>query len=159
MKYLFATLGVLVGVAAATGFVCYRLSSDAALHAAVEKRDAMEWLRADFHLTDQQYAEIRRLHESYAGTCNEHCRMIREAAKVRDGFVAAGRADPVAVAAANQRLQELRTLCETAIARHVRQVAALMAPEDGRRYLALVLPRIADFDHMAAPDLGLNHSS
>jgi hypothetical protein len=31
-----------------------------------------------------------------------------------------------------------------------------MAPEQGRRYLALVLPKIADFDHRAAPDLGLN---
>jgi hypothetical protein len=31
-----------------------------------------------------------------------------------------------------------------------------MSPQDGQRYLALVLPKIADFDHQAAPDLHLN---
>jgi DNA-directed RNA polymerase specialized sigma24 family protein len=28
-----------------------------------------------------------------------------------------------------------------------------MSPQDGQRYLALLLPKIADFDHQAAPDL------
>ena len=63
--------------------------------------------------------------------------------------------DPAATAAAERKLQELRTTCEAAIGAHVRKVAALMSPEDGQRYLALVLPKIADFDHQMAPDLGL----
>ena len=70
----------------------------------------------------------------------------------------AGGASAAELRAANQRLQELRLVCETAIARHVRQVSALMSPQDGQRYLALVLPKIADFDHQAAPDLHLNHT-
>ena len=68
----------------------------------------------------------------------------------------AGGASDAELQAANQRLQELRLVCETAIARHVHQVATLMSPQDGQRYLALVLPKIADFDHQAAPDLHLN---
>jgi hypothetical protein len=50
----------------------------------------------------------------------------------------------------------LRLVCENAIAVHVREVAAQMSPDQGQRYLALVLPRIAGFDHRAAPDLDLN---
>lgn len=159
MKYLTRTLVVLVLLAAATGFMCYRISCDPTLHDAAMKHDAMEWMRADFHLTDAQFASIRDLHNSYAGSCEEHCRMIQEATKARNALKAAQGADATAVLAAEQKIQELRTRCETAITRHVRQVAALMSPKEGERYLALVLPKIADFDHQAAPDLHLNHSS
>jgi len=156
MKNLFRTLLALLVVAIATGAVCYRLGSDPRLHAAAARGDAMEWLRADFQLTDAQFAAIRQLHDSYAGTCEEHCRMIMDAAEVRDQLQAAGR-DAAKVAAAEAELQRLTLVCETAIARHVREVAALMNPEAGQRYLALVLPKIADFDHRAAPDLRLDH--
>lgn len=156
MKYLLVTVGILLAAAAATGVVCYRMSCEPAVHAAAAKGDAMAWLRSDFHLTDEQFAAIRKLHESYAGTCDEHCRAIRGAAKARDALKAASANDPAAIAAAERRWQELRTECEAAITQHVCQVAALMPPEEGKRYLALVLPKIADFDHAAAPDLHLN---
>jgi hypothetical protein len=125
------------------------------LHAAAAKGDAMQWLRTDFQLTDAQFAAIWQLHESYAGTCEEHCRMIREASRAR-AVLEAAQGDAATLAAANQKVQELRQVCETAITRHVREVAALMPPEDGRRYLAMVLPKIAAFDHQAAPDLHLD---
>ena len=151
LKYLLGTVAVLLLLAAAAGLVGYRLSCNPGLHAAATKGDAMEWLRVDFHLTDAQFASIRRLHDAYAGTCAEHCRLIQEATRARNAF-----ADPAAASEAERKLQALRAHCETAIAGHVRQVAALMSPEDGRRYLALVLPKIARFDHTAAPDLHLD---
>jgi hypothetical protein len=157
VKHLLVTLALLAAVAAATGVVCYRMSCEPALHAATARGDALAWLRTDFHLNDAQFTAIRRLHESYAPECAEHCRAIREAAKARDALKAARSADAAALAAADRQVQELRTVCETAIARHVRQVAALMAPAEGARYLALVLPKIANFDHATAPDLRLEH--
>jgi len=157
MKYLFGTIAVLALVAGAAGLVCYRMTADPVLHAAVVKGDALAWLRTDFHLNDRQFAAMKKLHDAYAPSCEEHCRLIQEATRARDALEAAG-GDPAATIAAERKLQELRLTCETAITAHVRQVAALMAPEEGRRYLALVLPKIADFDHTAAPDLQLNHS-
>ena len=159
MKYLLGTLAVLVFAGAALGWVCYRLGADPAMHAAAEKGDAMLWLRHDFHLDDRQFAAISALHAAYAGTCAEHCRLIQEATVARQALEAARASDPAALAAATRRITELRTICESAIAAHVRKVAAVMSPADGQRYLALVLPKIADFDHTAAPDLRLNHSS
>lgn len=155
MKYLWRTLGVLSLAALAVGFLCYQLNSAPALHAAVRKRDAMEWLRVDFHLTDAQFAEIQKLHDAYAPSCEEHCRMIREASKARDALVAARGSDPAAVTAAERVLQEMRTTCESAITVHVQRVAALMSPADGQRYLALVLPKVANFDHQMAPGVDL----
>jgi hypothetical protein len=153
MKNLLGTIVALVLLAAGMGFFCYRLNFNPALHAAVANGDAMVWLRTDFHLDDRQFAEMKKLHDAYAPSCEEHCRMIQEATKAHDALKAS---DPVAAAAAERRLQGLRTACEIALAAHVRQVAAVMAPEEGRRYLAMVLPKIAEFDHTAAPDLQLN---
>lgn len=155
MKYLGRTLALLVLAALAAGFVCYRLSSAPELRAAARSGDALAWLRADFRLDDEQFAEIKKLHDAYAPSCEEHCRLIQEAARARDALKAKSSADPVAVAAAERALQELRTTCETAIAAHVRKVAGVMSPEQGQRYLALVLPKIADFDHQMVPDLAL----
>jgi hypothetical protein len=154
MKFLLGTIVVILLAAAATGFVCYRMSCDAALHAAATKGDTMAWLRADFHLTDAQLAEVRKLQADYAPSCEEHCRRIQAARKA----LVASAADPSAQATAEQNLRELRAVCESALTRHVRQVAAVMSPDDGRRYLEMVLPKIANFDHTAAPDLQLNHS-
>ena len=158
MKYLLGTVAVITLLAAGIAYVGYRLSGDPALRAAVTKGDTMEWLRTDFHLSDAQFSAIRRLHAAYAGTCEEHCRMIQEATRARNALVAAN-GNKVAIAEANSQIQRMRLMCEGAIAAHVRQVAALMSPEDGRRYLDLVLPKIANFDHAAAPDLRLNKSS
>jgi len=158
MKYLLGTVAVIALLGAGTGYAGYRLSCDPELHAAVAKGDTMEWLRTDFHLTDAQLSVVRQLHEAYSGTCEQHCRMIQEATRARNALEAA-HADRAALDAANAKIRALRAVCEGSITAHVRKVAALMSPEDGRRYLALVLPRIADFDHRAAPDLRLSHSN
>ncbi len=155
MKFLLATLGLIAAGSAGTGLVCYDLNCNAALRAAATQGDALAWLRADFHLTGAQLAAIRQLHASYAPSCEEHCRLIREATQARDALHAAGAGDAPALAAAEQKLHELRATCESALRAQVRAVAALMAPEDGRRYLALVWPKIAGFDHAAAPGLRL----
>jgi hypothetical protein len=156
MKYLLVTIGLLAAVAGAAGFVCFRLGCEPGMREAMTKRDALEWLRADFHLNDAQFAAIQKLHKSYSVVCEEHCRAIQEADVTRKVLKTAPHSDPAAVAAAERRLQELKAKCETAIAGHVRLVAAEMSPAEGQRYLALVLPKIADFDHIAPPDLGLN---
>lgn len=151
MRFFVRTVLALALAATAIGYFCYRMNADAAVHAAATKRDTMEWLRADFRLTEEQFAAIQRLHVEYAPSCEEHCRKIQSANKAL-----AQAADPAAKAAAEQKKQELRLSCELALVRHVRRVAAVMSPEEGRRYVELVLPKVVDFDHTAAPNLNLD---
>jgi hypothetical protein len=156
VRNLWKTLALLCVVAVVIGLAAYQLGRDTGVHEALAKKDALAWLRTDFRLTDAQFATIRRLHEAYAVVCEQHCQAIQEAAIRRNQLKAAPGTDAAALAAADRKVEELREVCETAIAAHVREVAAQMEPEQGRRYLALVLPKIADFDHRAAPDVGLN---
>ena len=153
IKYLLATLALIAAVAGATWLVSYRMSTEPAIREAVQKRDALEWLRNDFDLSDAQFAAVRRLHDSYAVVCEDHCRAIQEAAQRRSALKAQASPEPAALAAAEKKLEELRMVCENAIATHVREVAAQMSEPQGRRYLALVLPKIKDFDHQGAADV------
>ena len=157
IRYIVATVAVILAAAVATCAICYQFCGDPNVRAAVQKGDALEWLRTDFNLNDTQFAAVKRLHESYALVCEEHCRAIQEAARQRETVKARVPPDPVALAAAQRKVQELRDVCETAIASHVRQVAAQMSPEQGTRYLRLVLPKIKDFDHQGAADLRIEH--
>ncbi|MGA2444591.1 MAG: periplasmic heavy metal sensor [Opitutaceae bacterium] len=155
MRNVFIAVGLLVAIALIAGLLGYRAGCDPALHEAARQGDAMTWLKREFHLTDQQYAAIEKLHREYTGSCDEHCRMIQEAMKMRDALRAAQPVDAAAVTAADQRVRELSTRCETLLLRHLEQVAALMSPEDGRRYLETMRPLVAKFNHSGAPDLSL----
>lgn len=156
MKHLVLTAALIAAIAGAVGFFSFRTSRNPAVEAALAQRDAMAWLRTDFQLTDAQFAAIQKLHTSYSVVCEEHCRAIQAATRARNELKARAEGDAAAFAAADRRVEELRLECESAIATHVRQCAAVMSPEAGQRYLALVLPKIKDFDHIAAPDLNLN---
>jgi hypothetical protein len=155
MKPFLLTLLLLIAAASATALISFRLTGDPGVRTALAHGDAMEWLRAEFQLSDEQFARIRELHAGYADECEQHCLAIQQAMKARKAAQAAG-ADADTLAAAEQRVQELRTVCETAIAAHARRCAALMSPPAGERYLAMILPKIADFDHQAPPDVRLN---
>ena len=156
-RYIFATLAAIVVAAAATWFVCYESCGNPEVRAAAQKGDALEWLRSDFNLSETQFAAVKQLHESYAVECEAHCRAIQDAARVRQTLKAQSPTDATALAAAQQKVDELRVACETAIAAHVRLVAAQMSPDQGARYLALVLPKIKDFDHQGHADVRVDN--
>jgi hypothetical protein len=156
-KHLVATVALIVAVASTASVVAYRTAGDPKVEQALARQDAMEWLRSDFALSPAQFAAIKQLHDSYSAVCEEHCREIQQAARTRAELQRAPRTDAAALAAADRRVEELRLVCESAIATHVRQCASHMSPTAAERYLALVLPKIKDFDHTAAPDVQLNH--
>jgi hypothetical protein len=156
MKYLLATIAIVLLLAVATAALTYRMAGNRDVKAAMAKGDAMEWLRVEFNLDATQYAKIKQLHEAYSTVCEEHCRAIQVANREWNQLRADGSIEPAVLAAAEQKVQALRLECETAIAAHVRHCASLMSPADGARYLALVLPKIRDFDHRSAPDVQLS---
>jgi hypothetical protein len=138
MKNLLITLGIaLVACVAAFG-IFYVVNDEPAMHRAAREKDAMAWLRMEFHLDDTQFAAIKKLHDDYGTVCAGHCAAIVAAKK---------RAAPGGEVAA------LEQKCVEAMTTHFQRVAALMPPREGERYLATVLPRVKDYDHNGAPNL------
>lgn len=138
MKNLMITLGVaLVACAVAFGVV-YVLNEDRAMQAAARENDAMAWLRAEYRLSDAQFAAIKKLHNDYGAVCGEHCAAIMEARE---------RKAPV------PEVARLEKVCVDAMTEHFQRVAAEMPKAEGQRYLVTVLPRVADYGHAGAPNV------
>ena len=131
-----AILALVIGAAATAGF--YYSQRDPELSRAARAQDAMTWLRLEFHLTPAQEAAITKLQSEYAVVCTEHCLAILDARK---------RAAP--------ELAALEKTCTDAMRKHFTQVAALMSPGEGERYLREVLPRIDNYNHATSPNVGV----
>lgn len=97
------------------------------------EEDQLDWLRREFHLSAEQTAAIARLQTAYAPLCAEHCRLIREAQS---------RAQPTPA-----EIAQLEQVCHDATLRHLRDIAAVMSPAEGRRFLALVEPKVSRHGH------------
>ena len=153
-NFLLTLLAVLVAGALAGGAL-YRWHCDDALHAAAQQRDAMKWLRTEFHLSDAQFAAIARLHEDYSVECAGHCAAIGGA---RAELAAAEKSgQPAAtLAALRRKVVERELACRTAIGAHLRKVAASMPPGEGERYLQMLLPRVENYTHQSAPTVRLD---
>jgi hypothetical protein len=132
-----ALLALVVGAGATAGF--YFSHRDPELSRAARAQDALAWLRLEFHLTPVQEAAITKLQNEYAVVCTDHCLAIAAARK---------RTAPAA------EITALEKTCTDAMRKHFTDVAALMSPGEGRRYLDEVLPRIDSYNHAASPNVG-----
>jgi len=139
VKNWVVTLLIAVVACAASFGAFYALNrGPAQVRQAARDGDALKWLRVEFKLSDAQYAAIKQLHDDYGSVCSRHCAEIMAAEKRHAS------AAEVAV---------LERTCVESMSDHFRRVATLMAPDEGRRYLAIVMPRILDYDHRGAPDV------
>lgn len=139
MKNLLLTVGFIIALCCMSYAAFYALSRDPAeVRMAMKEGDSMKWLRAEFRLTEEQFEEIKRLHDDYYVECSVHCALIVEAREKGQS---------------EETITRLEANCEQAIEVHCRTVAAAMSDEEGARYLELVLPQIAHYDHHQAPNL------
>ncbi|MDD2764344.1 MAG: periplasmic heavy metal sensor [Opitutaceae bacterium] len=140
MKRLVLFLLLVVAVAAAAyGVTCYFNSR--------RTEDQWTWLRREFHLSDPQLARIQALHRAYEPVCADHCHRIMAVQTRLAELEQAGTKDSPDYAAALQAWEAVKRECNEATLQHLRKVAAEMDPGQGRRYLALMVPRITHYDH------------
>lgn len=145
-------IAALTALAACTGYWCLR-----ATPAPASTQDSLAWLRQEFALSDAQLAQIEEQHNSYTLICAAHCEAIRHQ-REQIAQLEAAQAPQPEIAAAIAQGKALDTHCLTSVEAHARQIAAIIGDKQGERYLQQVLPRLARFDHAAAPDLQLNGS-
>lgn len=130
------TLLALAAAVLAFGATWLLLRPDRTLEA-----DEMAWIEKEFRLTPAQTATIGQLHDDYHPVCMEHCKLIMQAR----GKLAEAPGD----AAAQAELARLEAVCREATLAHLQRVAAVMSPEQGERFLALVAPKVSGQSHDA----------
>ncbi len=126
-------------------FGAYGITRWAASCPATHKEDQLAWIQSEFHLSADQTAAIKILHDGYQPVCRDHCQQIHQA---RSGLAALKAGATLAETnAAQAELKRVETICREATRAHLERVAAVMAPAEGARFLALVLPKLSRSNH------------
>lgn len=152
MKFRWIAAALIAALALGAGCIAYVCQRETMPKAAADDGDALLWLRHEFKLPADKMARIEKMHAAYQVVCEEHCRIIRNARvglrKLREAQAPASE-----ITAAEAKSKEVDLICTTSLETHMREIASVIGGEDGRRYLSIVLPRVANYDHAGAPGL------
>lgn len=98
--------------------------------------DDLAWLQDEFHLSDTEMTQVRKLHEGYMPQCAEMCAKI--AAKKTELEASLGNGTNLTAEAKTKmaELADLRAQCQAQMLQHFITVSQAMPPEQGSRYLA-----------------------
>ncbi len=102
----------------------------------------MEWLRGEFELNDAQFAKIKALHEAYMPRCALMCQRIAEANSKVDSLVDRNQAVTPEIESALKNASLVQEECREKMLAHIYAAGAVMNPESGGRYLAMMKPRL-----------------
>jgi hypothetical protein len=135
---------LVLGVAVAVPALYYRSATAPTQKMLEQGGGELEWLRQEFHLTDAQFAAVRKLHEEYAPKCEQMCGRIADANARADRLIGAQRSVTPEVEAALQECATVHADCRRAMLGHIYAVANLMPADQGARYVEMMKARILE---------------
>ena len=149
MKRLILVLLVGSALALVTAAFVRRGCCDAKLAHSADCGDTCCWFRVELGLDGDTIAAIKRAQADFDAECAAHCREVEAAAAALKKLPADA---PVADRdAAKATLAVADKTCRDARVAQARRLAALMPEAAGKKYLALVLPRLSGHDHASTP--------
>ena len=135
-----AWLIILAGLALAGGayWGSYRAATANCHAMETSKEPELAWLKAEFHLSDAEFARVSAMHEAYLAGCAERCRRIDEKNAYLKQLLAGANAITPEIEKVLADAALLRAECHKKMLGHFYQVSRTMPPEQGKRYLAWV---------------------
>jgi hypothetical protein len=101
----------------------------------------LAWLKAEFRLSDADFARVSKMHENYMAGCMERCRRIDEKNQHLKHLLAATNAVSPEIERTLAEAAQLRADCQKEMLQHFYDVSRTMPPAQGERYLAWVQER------------------
>lgn len=102
----------------------------------------MEWVRHEFHLSDEQFARVKALHEAYEPRCVELCRKISEANSTLDQLIRASSGMTPEIKEAMAKCTAVQLECHQAMLEHIYTVSNCMDSKNVIRYRTMMESRI-----------------
>jgi len=103
-----------------------------------DKEGEMEWLRGEFHLSDDQYSKIKALHEAFEPRCMEHCRNIAAANATLSKLMAASPEPTPEIAQALETCERVKAECRKATLEQIYAVSRVMNSDEAARYRTMM---------------------
>lgn len=128
---------MVLALALAVGALSYLLSLSY-FNEKGQLRDEISWVRQEFELSESQYTEVRLLHEAFMPVCESHCRDYIKASTFLENLLEESAGWTPELEKALEAVQTIEMECKRAFLKHGFEVAAVMTPEQGSRYLAMI---------------------
>lgn len=111
----------------------------------------LEWLRTEFHLTDEEFNRVRDLHFSYLPQCEEMCARIDQKNADLRRIMSNAKSITPEIEKQLREATQLRQECLRAMVDHFYQIAQVLPEKQRKRYLEWVLNNTIVRTH---PDAG-----
>ena len=142
MKNRLLLAAIILLVAVLAGSLAFVASYRAACAPACCRNHAstkeLGWLRHEYHLSDAQFERIEKLHAEHAVRCAAMCQRIDVQRARLSTLIQASPAMSPEVSEALKATVALESECRESTLAHIYAVAAVMPPEEGRRYVAMM---------------------
>ena len=155
MNYRWTTALAIVALGLLSGGASYFCFHDTMSIPREDRHDSLAWVRHEFGLSEEKFAKVKALHEAYELVCADHCIAIANS-RTELKRLDAAQAAPADIAAAAAEAKAVDARCIASTEAHIKEVAALIGGEEGRRYLSIVRPRVVMFDHTGPATLDLH---
>lgn len=121
---------------------CSISGSSASTHDGGSMLPELEWLHHELKLTDEQFAKVRGKHLDYRPVCEALCMKVAAAQKKVQTLAQAGNIASPEIEAALQEQAAVHVECQKAMLKHLHETAAVMSPEQSKKYLDAMLPHV-----------------
>lgn len=142
---LILVAGLVLAVAAYAVLYFSRTSEHRTLHHSGAPE--LSWLQSQFHLSDDDFARVGRIHEAYLPECARMCARIEAKNQEIKSLVSGTNAVTPALEKALSDAAELRADCHKSMFRYFFKVSQAMPPAEGRRYMQWVQERTLESSH------------
>jgi hypothetical protein len=127
---LLVLLATGIGLASFGGYYSWHSQSTA-----VMEFDELNWLRTEFNLDPDQFAQVQKIHAQYQPICDALCARVIEAQERLDRKMITSASYTVEIADELARFSRVKEDCHRAMLQHLYEVAAVMGPDERKRYL------------------------
>lgn len=94
----------------------------------------LNWLQEEFHLSPDDFARVKNLHESYLAACAERCRLIDAKNAELQALLAQTNGVTPEIEKKLQEAAQLRAECQKSMLAEFYEISRAMPPEQGKRY-------------------------
>jgi Spy/CpxP family protein refolding chaperone len=143
MKRLVVILALAVLLGAGVYFLSYGIALCTYCRVP-DSHDPSGWMRQEFHLTDAQYAQVKKLDEAYYPHCAEMCDKIDQSHTALKNLILSNRTMTPEIEAALQKDSAIQQQCRSDMLHHFYEVSQVMPPEEGKRYLQIMQVQVVE---------------
>jgi len=108
--------------------------------------DELAWLKAEFKINDSGFEKIVAVHQAHEIQCLEHCRALEASRRRLSKLTQKATSVTPEIEAALKADGAVREQCRVSTLRHVYEVSRLMTPDQGQRYVDLMVRRLIEAD-------------